>query len=40
VELMLFLDRIGLERRLLLSGRHLSVPPLHSWKGLRLVGDE
>jgi len=30
VELMLFLDRIGLQRRLLLSGRTLSLPPLHS----------
>jgi hypothetical protein len=40
VELMLFLDRIGLERRLLLSGRHLSVPPLRSWKGLRLVAGK
>jgi hypothetical protein len=30
VELMLFLDRIGLQRRILLSARNLSVPPLHS----------
>jgi hypothetical protein len=37
VELMLFLDRIGLERRLLISSRDISIPPLHSWNGLRLV---
>ena len=30
VELMLFLDRIGLQRRILLSEREPSVPPLHS----------
>lgn len=30
VELMLFLDRIGLQRRLLLSAINLSVAPLHS----------
>jgi len=34
VELMLFLDRIGLQRRILLSGRTLSLPPLHSWNDL------
>jgi hypothetical protein len=37
VELMLFLDRIGLERRLLISSRDISIPPLHSCNGLRLV---
>jgi hypothetical protein len=30
VELMLFLDRIGLQNRILLSGRTLSLPPLRS----------
>jgi hypothetical protein len=30
VELMLFLDRIGLQRRIMLSGRALSLRPLHS----------
>jgi hypothetical protein len=30
VELMLFLDRIGLQRRILLSGRAVSLPPLRS----------
>ena len=30
VELMLFLDRIGLQRRILLSTINLSVPPLQS----------
>ena len=36
VELMLFLDRIGLERRLLLSAINLSAPPLHSQNDPRL----
>ena len=36
VELMLFLDRIGLQRRMLLSTRNLSVPPLHSRNDPRL----
>ena len=36
VELMLFLDRIGLQRRLLLSSINLSVPPLHSRNDPRL----
>jgi hypothetical protein len=38
VELMLFLDRIGLERRLLLWATNLSVPPLHSQNDPRLGG--
>jgi hypothetical protein len=38
VELMLFLDRIGLERRILLSTINLSVPPLHSRNDARLRG--
>ena len=40
VELMLFLDRIGLERRLLLSAMNLSVPPLHSQSDPRLRGSK
>jgi hypothetical protein len=40
VELMLFFDRIGLERRLLLSARNLSVPPLHSRNDLPPAGSE
>ena len=40
VELMLFLDRIGLQRRLLLSARSLSVPPLHSQSDPRLRGSK
>jgi hypothetical protein len=40
VELMLFLDRIGLERRILLSSKRLSVPPLHSQNDLRLAGSK
>jgi len=40
VELMLFLDRIGLQRRLLLSARSLSVPPLHSRNDPRLGGSK
>lgn len=39
VELMLFLDRIGLQRRILLSARNLSVPPLHSRNDPRLAGS-
>jgi hypothetical protein len=35
VELQLFLDRIGLQRRILLSGRTLSLPPLCSRNGSR-----
>jgi hypothetical protein len=35
VELMLFLDRIGLQRRILLSTINLSVAPLHSGNDLR-----
>jgi hypothetical protein len=38
VELMLFLDRINLERRLLLWATNLSVPPLRSQNDLRLGG--
>ena len=38
VELMLFLDRIGLQGRLLISGRHLPLPPLQSWNATRLGG--
>jgi hypothetical protein len=38
VELMLFLDRIGLQRRVLVSGINLLVAPLHSWNGLRQGG--
>jgi hypothetical protein len=38
VELMLFLDRIGLQRRLLLSARSLSLPPLHSRNDLPPAG--
>jgi hypothetical protein len=40
VELMLFLDRIGLERRLLLSATNLSVPLLHSQNDPRLGGSK
>jgi len=40
VELMLFLDRIGLERRMLLSTRNLSVPPLCSRNDPRLGGSK
>jgi hypothetical protein len=40
VELMFFLDRIGLQRRILLSGRTLSLPPLHSWNDPRLGGSK
>jgi hypothetical protein len=40
VELMLFLDRIGLERRLLLSTINLSAPPLHSRNDSRLGGTK
>ena len=40
VELMLFLDRIGLQRRVLLSTINLSVPPLHSGNDPRLGGTK
>jgi hypothetical protein len=40
VELTLLLDRIGLERRMLLSSRSLSVPPLHSQNDPRLEGNK
>jgi hypothetical protein len=40
VELMLFLERIGLQNRVLLSGRSLSLPPLHSWNDPRLGGSK
>ena len=40
VELMLFLDRIGLERRILLSTINLSLPPLHSRNDPRLGGSK
>ena len=40
VELMLFLDRIGLQRRILLSTINLSVPPLHSRNDPRIWGDQ
>jgi hypothetical protein len=40
VELMLFLDRIGLQRRILLSTINLSVPPLHSGNDPRLGGTK
>jgi hypothetical protein len=40
VELMLFLDRIGLQRRVLSSTINLSVPPLHSWNDPRLGGNK
>jgi hypothetical protein len=40
VELMLFLDRIGLQRRIVLSTTNLSVPPLHSQNDLRLGGSK
>jgi hypothetical protein len=40
VELTFFLDRIGLERRVVLSSRDISIPPLHSRNGLRLVGGK
>jgi hypothetical protein len=39
VELQLFLDRIGLQRRILLSARNLPVPPLHSGNAPRLGGS-
>jgi hypothetical protein len=38
VELQLFLDRIGLQRRVLLSTINLMVPPLHSRNDARLGG--
>ena len=34
VELQLFLDSIGLQRRIVLSATNLSRPPLHSWNDL------
>ena len=40
VELMLFLDRIGLQRRILLSARNLPLPPLHSQNAPRLGGGQ
>ena len=40
VELMLFLDRIGLQRRILLSTSNLSVAPLHSRNDPRLGGSK
>jgi hypothetical protein len=40
VELQLFLDRIGLQRRILLSARNLPLPPLHSWNDPRLGGSK
>jgi hypothetical protein len=40
VELMLFLDRIGLQRRMLLSARNLPLPPLHSRNDPRLGGSK
>jgi hypothetical protein len=40
VELMLFLDRIGLERRILLSTINLSVAPLQSQNYPRLGGSK
>ena len=40
VELMLFLDRIGLQRRILLSAMNLSVPPLQSRNDPRLGGSK
>ncbi len=40
IELMLFLDRIGLQRRILLSATSLSVPPLHSRNDLALGGSK
>ena len=40
VELMLFLDRIGLQRRILLSTINLSVPPLHSRNDPRPGGNK
>jgi hypothetical protein len=40
VELMLFLDHIGLQGRILLSTINLSVPPLHSRNDPRLGGTQ
>ena len=40
VELMQFLDRIGLQRRILLSARNLSVPPLDSRSASHLGGSK
>ena len=40
VELMLFLDRVGLQRRLLLSTINLSLPPLHSRNDLASGGSK
>ena len=40
VELMLFLDRIGVQRRILLSTINLSLPPLHSRNNPRLGGSK
>jgi hypothetical protein len=40
VELMLFLDRIGLQRRILLSATNLPVAPLQSQNDLRLGGSK
>jgi hypothetical protein len=40
VELMLFRDRIGLQRRILLSKINLSVAPLHSRNPLRPSGSK
>lgn len=40
IELMLFLDRIGLQRRILLSATSLSLPTLHSRNGPRLRGSK
>jgi hypothetical protein len=40
IELMLYLDRIGLQRRLLLSTISPSIPPLHSRNDARLGGSK
>ena len=40
VELMLFLDRIGLENRILLSARNLSLLPLESGGAADLGGSK
>jgi hypothetical protein len=40
VELQIFLDRIGLQRRILLSSRTLSLPPLHSPNDPRPGGNK
>jgi hypothetical protein len=40
VELMLFLDRIGLQRRIMLSGRALSLLPLHSPNAAQFGGSK